>query len=425
MLNEKTFYDLSLLSYFDSYGSGISVVHMIQSILSDQRLREDYGHMTDFCCNMQVLENIDCSQYESIYVKECFDDNAKSGVVYYVFECEDAMIFAFRGSEVLDDIHHTTGWQDWMDNFRMFLKNPTYQQMLTLHHIQNSEIKKPFYLCGHSKGGNLALFCALTMKEELWEQLAGVCTFNAPGITKSILSVYQNRAQDSEFLKKIAIFENENDTISSFFEHLKEPYYIRSCYPCTNFEQLYHNHNLYAMDFENNLYVLAEKKTGIPKLVYHFVNDFFVNLKEERLQAIVHGMDDYFMSGLSMQELYRVVIYHISKYTSLFEDISYDEVQTISFQDLMERRKTKLLTSKIKELQPKEALEKVANGISSNKAFSKMNDIDIREVTQNIISNYEILVKEKAKDIQTFVSENNEKIVQTIKAIRNREENNS
>ena len=54
---------------------------------------------------------------------------------------------------------------------------------------------------------------------------------------------------------------------------------------------------------------------------------FFVNLKEERLHKLVARMDDYFESGLSMSELYRVLIYHISKYTSLFEDIDYEEIK--------------------------------------------------------------------------------------------------
>ena len=96
-------------------------------------------------------------------VREYFDDNANSGVVYYIFETDEELIFAFRGSEAFDDIRHETGWQDWMDNFRMFLKEPTYQQIFTLHCLHTTQITKPFYLCGHSKGGNLALYCALTV----------------------------------------------------------------------------------------------------------------------------------------------------------------------------------------------------------------------------------------------------------------------
>ncbi|MFQ7538506.1 MAG: Mbeg1-like protein, partial [Clostridium sp.] len=88
----------------------------------------------------------------------------------------------------------------------------------------------------HSKGGNLSLYVALTMKKELQDYLVKVVSFNAPGITKPILSLYEQRAKDPEFLEKLLIFENENDCVSAFFENLKEPVYVRSCYPCTNME---------------------------------------------------------------------------------------------------------------------------------------------------------------------------------------------
>ena len=338
-----------------------------------------------------------------MYVKNYVDDNAASGVVYYVFSCEEGDIYAFRGSEALDDVRHKTGWQDWTDNFHMFLDGPTYQQLFALHELHKQDIRRPFYICGHSKGGNLAMYVALTMKKELLDQLQYVVSFNAPGITKSIMDVYEHRAKDLEFLKKILIFECENDCISSFFENLKAPFYIKSSVPCNNLIQLYHNHQLYAMDFDQNHYLFAEKKTAIPKIVYHFVNDFFVNMKEERLHSVVAGMDDYFNSSLSMAELYKVLLYHISLYTNLFEDIPYEEIQTITFQDLIERRKTKNLIGKVK-----------------NKAVQSLNEIDIKEATQGMIDNYELLIDTTKNQLQDILNKNNERISNAIRSIRNR-----
>ena len=50
MLQEEVFFDLSLLSYFNSYGTGIRVADMIRRILADTSLVEDYGHLADFRC---------------------------------------------------------------------------------------------------------------------------------------------------------------------------------------------------------------------------------------------------------------------------------------------------------------------------------------------------------------------------------------
>lgn len=405
MFSEKVFYDLSLLSYFDIKTAGGSVSDMIDEIKCNEELLKDNENNIDFQNNMKVLLQIDPKEYESMTVREYYNDNAYSGIVYYVFETEDALFFAFRGSEKLDELHHKTGWQDWKDNFRMFLKHPTPQQLLALHRVQETNINKPFYMCGHSKGGNLALFVALTMKQELLDQLINVVSFNAPGITKPILSMYDQRAHDPEFLKKLFIFENENDCISSFFESLRHPIYIQSNLPCTNLEELYYNHMLHAMSFQERANIMVEKKTVMPKFFYHFVNDFFVNLKEKRLQKVIDKMDGYFDSGCSMEELYRKIIVDISRYVSFFEDIPEEEMATVTLQDLIDRRKTKILFDKVKESSP----------------IGKLNEISIKEITSGFIENYELLVKGKTKDLQSKIAENNEKIVQAILTIRNRE----
>lgn len=421
MLCEKTFYDVSLLSYFDVFKKGISVSEMVDHILHDEQLIRDYGHMQDFEYNTTLLRNMDTSAYSDMVIRGYYDDNANSGVVYYIFETKEALIFAFRGSEQLDAIHQKTGWQDWKDNFRMFRKDPTLQQMIALHQIQKTHIDKPFYLCGHSKGGNLALYCALTMKKELQDMLVQVVSFNAPGITKSILSLYEQRSQNPEFQKKLLLFENENDCVSSFFEHLKEPVYVRSCFPCTNIEDLYHNHNLYAMDFTDNAYIMAEKKSVMPKFFYHFINDFFVNVKEEHLQKIIAKMDGYFDSNCTLEELYGLILVDISHYVSLFEDIPKEEATTITLQDLMARRKTKLLIDKAKELPPIETLQKMADTVMETEPITKLHEWDVKAITQGLMENYDLMVKEKAKEFQARITENNERIIHTILSIRNRE----
>ena len=168
--------------------------------------------------------------------------------------------------------------------------------------------------------------------------LAGVYTYNAPGITKSMMKLYAQRANDASFQALLHIYENENDTVSSF-EHLVPPCYYQSSLSCTNFTQLYHNHNLYAIRFENGRLVPTANKSAVPRLVHIFLYNFFAGLKKEKLEKILAVCDDYFNSNLSMQELYKVMIYHISNYISLFDDISYDEIKTITFQDLIEREK--------------------------------------------------------------------------------------
>ena len=408
MIREDTFYYLSLLAYYNVKKIGVSVAKLCQMIEKDKDVLQQAEEMDDAKGNLEMIKRMPFENYRNLYLVSCFDDNKNSGVVYDVYENEEAIFIAFRGSEILDERNHTTGWQDWMDNFEMFLDGPTWQQILSLHQLQKESLHKPFYLCGHSKGGNLALYCALCMKEKNLTNLAGVYTFNAPGITKSVLRIYKDRAKDPVFLDKLHIFENEHDCVSSFFEHLKEPILLKSSLPCRNIEELYRSHQLYTLHFVNNGYVIAEKKSAVPVLMYHFINDFFVNQKKEKLEIMVRRMEDYFQSDLSMAELYKVFFYHVSQYTSLFEGIPYENMKSITFQDLMEHRKSKIM------------LRNMNTAFMNQKEL--LNEIDVKEITQGLLHNYELLYKEATGNFQEKLNENNKKIIQAIRSILKRKD---
>ena len=63
MLCEKTFYELSLLSYFDTYAVNIPVSDMIRHIQEDEQLMQDYGQYPDFQNNMKLVRQINPDEY--------------------------------------------------------------------------------------------------------------------------------------------------------------------------------------------------------------------------------------------------------------------------------------------------------------------------------------------------------------------------
>lgn len=168
------------------------------------------------------------------------------------------------------------------------------------------------------------------------------------------------------------------------------------------------------MDFRENAYIIVDKKTVVPRFFYHFINDFFVNRKEEKIKTMISKMDEYFDSTTSLDELLKKMLVDVSRYVSLFEDIPEEEMMNITLQELIQRRKTNPILGKVKDIQPKETLQKVANNL---------NDVDIKEITSKFVENYELMVKEKAKEFHIRIQENNEKIIQAIRSIRNREYN--
>lgn len=401
-LTPKQAYDLSLLSNYQPYEKTKTIEDLIIELLLDKQLQEDYQHNEMFQRNMQAIQMICPSDYRDFIIDSFFDDNLISGVVFYKLRWHDATIFAIRGSEELDAIHHTTKWQDWNDNFHMFLKGPTYQQIKTLEQFYKESVQDHIYLCGHSKGGNLALFLTLACRQEEYQKIVKAYAFNAPGITTSLLETYEERLQQHDFLDKIELYENEHDCISMYFHHLKDPHIVCSNSTNNSFIQLFHNHNLYTMIYENQAFVETNKKTAIPKMVDRFVNDYFAKLPQKRLKIIVERMDDYFKSDLPLSDLYRVCIYQISKYTNFFDDLSYDEITTITFHDLIEKRKSRILIEKLKNTAP------------------KLMEIDLHSAGSMLIENYEVFIQDHSEKMQKLINRNNRKIMNIIKEVQNR-----
>ncbi len=400
-LTLKEAFDLSLLAYFDTYEENETLKDSILSIRQDIKLIEDYKHNQIFCLNLELLNQIDEDSYEGFYIRDVWNDNQQSGVVLYCVETLDCLILMIRGSEIYDHIHNKTGWQDWIDNFHMYLPGPTPQQLVTLQYIEKMEIDKPLYLCGHSKGGNLALFMLLTCSEHIFHKIERVYTFNAPGITNSLWDAYSHRIQDEKFQKKVLLLENEHDCVSSIFHNVKQPLYVKSQIGCNTLSQVFLNHNLALMFWVEGQLQMANRKSTIPIMVDKFINDFVAKQSRERLEKMVQRANDYFYSGLPLPELYRVFIFHVSKYTSFFDDLSYEDITKLTFHDLLKNRRSTVLLGHILE-----------------NTTSALNELDMKLIIRSIIENYNIFKRNKQSLMQNVINENNFMILDKIKGMQ-------
>lgn len=327
-IKESVFLDLSLLSYFPYPYKGCSVSEMINYIRLDDTIfeREEYRR------NKEMVEAMDDDCYDVIYLYDVMNDNASSGVVCYVFLYDNYFIFSFRGSEEL--FINETDWQDWIDNFAMFLNKPTHQQLYALTMIYQFSNDRKFYLCGHSKGGNLAQFCALTMMDTYLDNLVGVYSFNACGMQKGISDAYTQRLKDENFLQKLYIYENEYDCVSSVFTRLCSPIVIASSLPCRTIHDYYHNHYLYTVIKDHGKLKRTQKKDKLPILLEYLIQLFIKYHSQEWFEKFVEKVNEYFISNLPLQELCQIIQYQIECAFPKIDNLSLDELLDTSMQDL-------------------------------------------------------------------------------------------
>lgn len=95
---------------------------------------------------------------------------------------DDGTVFvSFRGTD-----ESIVGWKE---DFNMAFSTPVAGQEQSVKYVNMvaSRLRKPFFLGGHSKGGNLAVYSAMNCKPEVQERILGVYSMDGPGFRPEIL----------------------------------------------------------------------------------------------------------------------------------------------------------------------------------------------------------------------------------------------
>ena len=76
----------------------------------------------------------------------------------------------------------------WIENLRLAYEFPTYTQTLAKDYLKaNITFKdKDIYICGDSKGGNLAMYSALDISKRYFKKINKIYNFDGPGFTEEV-----------------------------------------------------------------------------------------------------------------------------------------------------------------------------------------------------------------------------------------------
>ena len=125
-----------------------------------------YGEvrLNDFTCRKDESTSSDATQFAAA-----------------LFTVGDIDIVAFRGTD--STIH------GWREDFNMGLESPVPAQLLAANYpLAHCRRKSAIYICGHSKGGNLAVYSGVMCNPSLRSRIARVCSFDGPGVSDYVRS---------------------------------------------------------------------------------------------------------------------------------------------------------------------------------------------------------------------------------------------
>lgn len=101
------------------------------------------------------------------------------------------LVVAFRGTD--------TTLVGWREDFNMAFQCPVPSQLSSVIYLNSLKKTrgKNIYICGHSKGGNIAVFGFLSCKKSIKKKVKGVYSFDGPSCDDSVkkkLKFYENKS---------------------------------------------------------------------------------------------------------------------------------------------------------------------------------------------------------------------------------------
>ena len=173
-----------------------------------------------------------------------------------------------------------TGWREDLD---MAYRNEVGAQRLAREYLERaaSRLSVPLNVCGHSKGGNLALYAALTCSDETRARIAHVWTLDAPGFVRGRFGEDDYRKLDG----KVSRIVPEESTVGMLLSCPIEAAPIVSS--ASGLEQ----HSAFTWQVTDGLFTRADHLSDYARSVHEVVEGWLADMGADETRRVVEAID--------------------------------------------------------------------------------------------------------------------------------------
>jgi len=185
---------------------------------------------------------------------------------------KNSTVIAFRGT---DDT--LIGWKEDL-NMSFFSPVPSQKQAVEyVDSVIRRNERENYYLCGHSKGGNLSSYAAIKCAPEVQDKIKATFSFDGPGFKKSFL----NESKKCPILSRIYKFAPEGTIIGAVFHPVETCYYVES-----NAKGLY-QHDTFSWEVIGKSFVFVDSPSKASVDFHNTLENLVRNMTDaEKIQFV-------------------------------------------------------------------------------------------------------------------------------------------
>ena len=189
-------------------------------------------------------------------------------------EGQRQVCIAFRGTD-----NTLIGWKE---DFNMsFMEAVPAQKQAVLYLTQAAEqIAGPLILCGHSKGGNLAVYASAFCRKAIQQRICGVYNFDGPGFGETVL----NQSGYQAVCSRIYTFVPQSSIIGMLLEHEEQYTIIHST------QTGLYQHDIYSWELERTSLCRLQAATNASRMVDRSLKEWISSMSPEEREKFFDGL---------------------------------------------------------------------------------------------------------------------------------------
>lgn len=205
------------------------------------------------------------------YVNEIdIEKETQFSAVTYALEDESYYV-AFRGTD-----ETIVGWKE---DFNLAFSKPARGQINSVKYLDyvGKQLKNSFYVGGHSKGGNFAVYASMNCKSKIQDRIRRIYSHDGPGFRPEVM--------EAESYEKIASRIRKIIPHSSMIGMLLESHENYKVIESKTFGLM--QHNPYTWRVKDDHFMYVDDIYSGRKFIDHTLNEWILSLTEEQIHAFI------------------------------------------------------------------------------------------------------------------------------------------
>lgn len=298
-------------------------------VFSDERFEKNNRLLFERLTNAKRFKGMSCNYFTDI-INEFVETQFCAITCFFP---DMVPVVVFRGTD-----ENLVGWKE---DFNMAFKKPVPGQRLSALYLNEvgNRIEGEFMVCGHSKGGNLAVYSCMNVFDDIQKRIKRIYSFDGPGFRPEIL----NSDDYEKIADRIEKYIPQSSLVGMILEN-HEDYMVIDSHSIGLLQ-----HDPYTWRVGEASFIRKADVDKGSKFMNTALNEWILKLNEDQLEIFV-GTLFHILEGCDSKNLIDMVvdwkksINGMIRATKEVDEATKDEIQQIIllFIDVMKENLKKL-----------------------------------------------------------------------------------